>query len=76
MTRSSVCVNRFNIFRQFVCLAGFRADGYGAGQRVGQANYNQSGRGTQKTDAEVMTPNLYTQLFPEFCKFSIAVFVP
>lgn len=40
-----------------VSLTGFRADSDGAGQRVRQASLNQSGRGTQKTDAEVMFLN-------------------
>ena len=36
-----------------VSLAGFWADGDGAGQRVRQAGFDQSGGGTPKTDAEV-----------------------
>lgn len=36
-------------------FTGFRADGNGAGQRVKQADYSQSGRGTQKADAQVMS---------------------
>lgn len=46
-------------------MTGFRADGYGAGQRVRQASFDQSGRGTQKTDAEVM---LNILPFPDFSK--------
>lgn len=38
-----------------VSSSGFRADGHGTGQRVRQASFVQSGRGTQKTDAEVMS---------------------
>lgn len=37
-----------------MCFPGFRADGNGARQRVKQADYSQSGRGTQKADAQVM----------------------
>lgn len=39
-------------------MTGFRADGNGAGQRVRQAGYDQSGGGTQKTDAKVMSSDL------------------
>lgn len=38
-----------------MCFTGFRADGNGAGQRVKQADYSQSGRRTQKADAQVMS---------------------
>lgn len=53
--RLSVNVFPFFFLGHLVSLTGFRADGNGAGQRVGQAGYDQSGGGTQKTDAEVMS---------------------
>lgn len=44
-------------------FTGFRADGNGAGQRVKQADYSQSGRGTQKADAQVMSCHWEAEAF-------------
>lgn len=48
----TICTSLEN-FCYFVSLTGLRADGYGAGQRVGPISSAKSGRGTQKTDAGV-----------------------
>lgn len=55
-------------------MTGFRADGYGAGQRVRQASFDQSGRGTQKTDDEVMSLDLDILPFLAFINVSWCVF--